>query len=118
MVRVVDLSHCASKEALCGEKLMGIENKEAFAKHVTCGLFPIPSFLNTSYGIISQSVLVIDTTVMCPYASNVSSNLQTHKQVHLPDRPFECNYCGNRFKALNDLNSHIQIHTGFPISFK
>ncbi|GBM88706.1 Zinc finger protein 724 [Araneus ventricosus] len=37
---------------------------------------------------------------MCPYASNVSSNLQAHEQVHLPDRPYECTYCGNRFRAL------------------
>ncbi|XP_055927465.1 zinc finger protein 726-like [Argiope bruennichi] len=58
---------------------------------------------------------------MCPYASNVSSNLQAHEQVHLPGRPYECTYCGNRFRALryvcsvcskwySTLNAHKIFH--------
>lgn len=48
----------------------------------------------------------------CPYASNISSNLQTHMQVHLSNRPYQCSVCGNRFKALSSLNNHALIHTG------
>ncbi|KFM60648.1 Zinc finger protein 234, partial [Stegodyphus mimosarum] len=48
----------------------------------------------------------------CPYSSNVSSNFQAHAQVHFPNRPFRCDICGNRFKALSSLNNHYLIHTG------
>lgn len=49
---------------------------------------------------------------LCPYSSNVSSNVQSHMLVHSPDRPYLCSSCGNRFKAQSSLNNHILIHTG------
>lgn len=48
----------------------------------------------------------------CAYATDFKSSLVTHKNVHSPDRPHKCSYCGNGFKALSSLNNHVVIHNG------
>ncbi|KAF8793677.1 Zinc finger protein 92 like protein [Argiope bruennichi] len=50
---------------------------------------------------------------MCPYASNVSSNLQAHEQVHSPDRPYKyiiCKTCGKWFTSKPTLLKHRMWH--------
>lgn len=54
---------------------------------------------------------------LCPYATNEGTNFKTHNGVHSLDRPYVCNICGNRFKALNSLNNHVLIHKGEDYNF-
>ena len=42
-----------------------------------------------------------------------SSNLQTHKRhAHSNRRPYDCCYCGKRFKSSCELKRHVYTHTG------
>ncbi|PRD24720.1 UNVERIFIED_CONTAM: B-cell CLL/lymphoma 6 member B protein [Trichonephila clavipes] len=49
---------------------------------------------------------------LCPYSTNEGTNFKTHFCVHSPDRPFKCEICDNRFRALNSLSNHLLIHKG------
>lgn len=50
--------------------------------------------------------------IHCPYSTNESSHFKAHSCVHDPKRPFHCSFCGNRFKNVTTLKSHVLIHTG------
>lgn len=49
---------------------------------------------------------------LCPYGSNVLTQIKKHKSVHVSDRPYDCSVCNNWFEALNSLNSHLLLHNG------
>lgn len=48
----------------------------------------------------------------CPYGSNELTNYKKHALCHDMSRPHVCKVCGNRFKALQSLSTHILIHYG------
>lgn len=50
----------------------------------------------------------------CPYATDNKTTFKNHDDVHLPNRPFKCDICGNGFLRLGNLNHHMNIHNGDP----
>jgi len=50
---------------------------------------------------------------LCVKCFTTLGNLQTHKRhVHSNRRPYDCRYCGKRFKRTYELKLHVRIHTG------
>lgn len=48
----------------------------------------------------------------CPYGTFELTNFKKHALVHDISRPLECKECGNRFRLLQSLNTHLLIHYG------
>ncbi|XP_055681868.1 zinc finger protein 761-like [Lutzomyia longipalpis] len=48
---------------------------------------------------------------VCGKSCNTKGALMQHRLVHSDDYPYECSYCGKKFKFLPDKRRHEEIHT-------
>ena len=48
----------------------------------------------------------------CGYTTPYNYLLQDHRRTHLPERPFECQHCDNRYRTKKSLNKHMVVHSG------
>lgn len=49
---------------------------------------------------------------LCPYSTNIKSNIKTHSFVHSGERPYKCKVCDKGFTQSQSLKRHMLLHTG------